>query len=185
MRQSQCPGSRFIILIVVVFVFISMIDFGGPGPDAKVKVGKLPKKSIASFQLQTIDGRQFSLLDLRGKVVALNFFAVWCGHSKQHFQTLTRLASEESGLQIIGLSVECPESTPERLAQLIKDYKIPYPVGMIKDRVFSEYVESRDVSVPQTLIYGRDGRLAAHFSGHDAKVDSDLTATVKRELEKP
>jgi peroxiredoxin len=187
MRQYHSPGSRFIILtgIFVVF-FISMIDFGLTGPEAKVKVGKLPKNSIANHQLQTLDGKQFSLAGLRGKVVALNFFAVWCGHSKQQFQTLTRLASEESesGLQIIGLSAECPESTPERLAQLIKDYKINYPIAMIKDRVFSNYVESRDVSVPQTLIYGRDGRLAAHFSGHDANVDAELTATVKRELEK-
>src|SRR5215510_13221447 len=186
MRQYYSPGSRFIILTVFfAIIFISMIEFGVSRLQAKVKVGKLPKNSIANYQLQTIDGKQFSLAGLRGKVVALNFFAVWCGHSKQHFQTLTRLASEESGLQIIGLSVECPESTPERLAQLIKDYKIPYPLAMIKDRIFSEYIESRDVSVPQTLVYGRDGRLAAHFSGHDAKVDADLTATVKRELEKP
>jgi len=161
-----------------------MIDLGVSRLQAKVKVGKLPNNSVANHQLQTIDGRKFSLAGLRGKVVALNFFAVWCGHSKQHIQTLKRLGSEERGLQIIGLSVECPESTPERLAQYIKDSQINYPVGMIKDRIFSEYVESRDVSVPQTLVYVRDGRLAAHVSGHKAKVDADLTKTVKRELEK-
>src|SRR5262245_5069301 len=185
MRQYYSPGSRFIILTVFfAIIFISMIEFGVSRLQAKVKVGKLPKNSIANYQLQTIDGRQFSLAGLRGKVVTLNFFAVWCGHSKQHNQTLKRLDSEGRGLQIIGLSVECPESTPERLAQFIKDSQINYPVGMIKDRVFSEYVESRDLSVPQTLVYGRDGRLAAHFNGHDAKVDTDLTETVKRELEK-
>jgi thiol-disulfide isomerase/thioredoxin len=180
MQLSKCPGLCFILLsLYCITIFL-------PGLAAKVKVGKLPKRSVANHQIQTLDGRQFSLAGLRGKVVALNFFAAWCGHSKHHIQSLTRLDSEESsGLQIIGLAVECKDSTPERLAQLIKEYKINYPVGIVKDRVFSSYVESSDVSVPQTLVYGRDGRLAAHFSGHDDSVDADLTATIKSELEKP
>jgi thiol-disulfide isomerase/thioredoxin len=184
MRLFRGPRLRFIILSSLCLITLSSISIFW-GAAAKVKVGKLPKNSIANHQLQTIDGRQFSLAGLRGKVVVLNFFAVWCGHSKQHIQTLTRLDSEQDGLQIIGLAVECPESTPERLAQFINEFKITYPVAIVKDRVFSKYVESRDVSVPQTLIYGRDGRLAAHFAGHDSKVDAELTATVKRELEKP
>jgi hypothetical protein len=55
---------------------------------------------------------------------------------------------------------------------------------MISDPDFTRFVESKDVSVPQTLVYARDGRLIAHFSGHDDATASELAATVKRELEK-
>jgi thiol-disulfide isomerase/thioredoxin len=132
------------------------------------------------------DGRQFTLADMRGKVVVLDFFAVWCGHSRQHIPTMTKFTAEDTnrGLQIIGLAVDDAESTPRRVAEFIQQMKITYPVGMIEDPVFAKFVESKDVSVPQTLIYGRDGRLVAYFSGHDATTDAEITATVKRELNK-
>jgi thiol-disulfide isomerase/thioredoxin len=154
--------------------------------DAKVKIGELPKDSIAHRPLRMTDGRQFTLADMRGKVVVLDFFAVWCGHSRQHIPTMTKFTAEDTnrGLQIIGLAVDDAESTPKRVAEFIQQMKITYPVGMIEDPVFAKFVESKDVSVPQTLIYGRDGRLVAYFSGHDATTDAEITATVKRELDK-
>lgn len=154
--------------------------------DAKVKIGELPKDAIARRQLRMTDGRQFTLSEMRGKVVVLDFFAVWCGHSRQHIPTMTKFTEDDAkrGLQIIGLAVDDAESTPKRVAEFIQQMKITYPVGMIEDPVFAKFVESKDVSVPQTLIYGRDGKLVAYFNGHDATVDSEITATVKRELAK-
>jgi thiol-disulfide isomerase/thioredoxin len=179
-------GSRALILSTMIAICLAaaILPFGAG--EARAKLGKLPKDTIAGHPLRTFDGRQFSLAGLRGQVVVLDFFAVWCGHSKRHIPTLTKFgeAERQQGLQIIGLAVQDSESTSERIAQFIKDFKISYPIGVIKDHVFADYVESRDVSVPQTLVYGRDGRLIAHFSGHDPKVDADLTATIKRELEK-
>jgi len=154
--------------------------------DAKVKIGELPKDSIARRSLRMTDGRQFTLADMRGKVVVLDFFAVWCGHSRQHIPTMTKFTEDDTkrGLQIVGLAVDDAESTPKRVAEFIQQMKITYPVGMIEDAVFAKFVESKDVSVPQTLIYGRDGKLVAYFSGHDSNVDAEITATVKRELDK-
>jgi thiol-disulfide isomerase/thioredoxin len=192
MRQAisnnhQSPKSRLALLPATTCIFFAFtLLFPGSRTEAQVKVGKPPKESVANHQIRTLDGKQFSIAGLRGQVVVLDFFAVWCGHSKKHVPTLTRFGDEErqQGLQIIGLAVQDNESTPERIAQFIKDFDITYPVGMVQDAVFSRYVQSRDVGVPQTLVYGRDGRLVAHFSGHDSKIDADLTATIKRELAK-
>ncbi|MCI0336607.1 MAG: TlpA family protein disulfide reductase [Acidobacteria bacterium] len=175
-----------LLSIIAVHCFAFTLFLLGSRTEAKVKIGKLPKDSVANHTLRTFDGKQFTLAGLRGQVVVLDFFAVWCGHSKQHVPTLARFGDDERqrGLQIIGLAVQDSESTSERIAQFIKEFNLTYPVGVVQDPVFSDFVESRDVSVPQTLIYGRDGRLVAHFTGHDSKVDADLTATIKRELEK-
>jgi thiol-disulfide isomerase/thioredoxin len=158
----------------------------GARTEAKPKIGKLPKDSVANHQIRTLDGETYSLAGLRGKVVVLDFFAVWCGYSRQHIPTLTKYgaAERERGLQIIGLAVDDAESTPERVRKFIAEMKIAYPVGMVSDADFSNYVESKDVSVPQTLIYSRNGRLVAHFNGHDEAVASGLTTTIMRELEK-
>lgn len=175
-----------IFSVVAGLSFAFVLALSGSSSEAKPKIGKLPKDSIANRQLRMLDGRQFSLAGLRGKVVVLDFFAVWCGHSREHAPTMTKFgaAEQERGLQIIGLAVDDAESTPERVRKFISEMKIAYPVGMISDADFADYVQSKDVSVPQALVFARDGRLAAHFSGHDDNIASELNATIRRELER-
>jgi len=189
--KAISPGrqlsSRVIILGAVIGLSLSaLLVWRVPSSEAKVKVGKLPKESIARQQLPLRDGRQLSLADLRGQVVVLDFFAVWCGHSRDHIPALTRFKDEDRqrGLQIIGLAVQDKETTAERLNQFIKDQKIDYSVGLVSNRAFSNYIDSRDISVPQTLVYSRDGRLAAYFVGQSAEIDAALAAAISRELEK-
>ena len=154
--------------------------------EATQKTGKLPKESVANRQIRTLDGQQFSLAGLRGKVVVLDFFAVWCGHSREHIPTMTKIggAERDGQLQVIGLAVKDRESTDERVKKFIQELNITYPVGMVSDPEFSDYVQSKDIGVPQTLVYARDGRLAAHFSGHDDRVAAEIAATINRELAK-
>jgi thiol-disulfide isomerase/thioredoxin len=154
--------------------------------EAGSKIGKLPKDSVAQRQLRMTDGSQQSLLALRGKVVVLSFFAVWCGHSRDQVPALVRLSETEGsrGLQVIGLAVEDERTTAEKLSSFISTHKINYPVGTVTDPVFAEFISSRAVDVPQTLVYGRDGRLAAHFVGQNAQIDAALNEVVGKELDK-
>ncbi len=179
-------STRIVVLSVVVGLsFAVLLTFSGVGA-AKAKIGELPKDSVAKFPLRMSTGQGISLMDLRGKVAVVNFFAVWCGHSRLHIPSLTKYGEEESkrGLQIVGLAVDDAETTPQRVSEFIHQMKITYPVGLVTDDVFRKYVESKDVSVPQTLVYARDGRLVAHFIGHDDSVAAELDATIKRELGK-
>ena len=184
LNRRQTRLTTFCITAGVGLAISLALSF--PITEAKPNIGKLPKDSVANHQLQTLDGRQFSLAGLRGKVVVLDFFAVWCGHSRDHIPTMTKFrdAEREGVLQIIGLAVKDKESTQERVRKFIQEMKIEYPVGMISDPDFSDYVNSKDLSVPQTLVYARDGRLVAYFSGHDDKIGADIAATINRELVK-
>ncbi|HQR33533.1 MAG TPA: TlpA disulfide reductase family protein [Blastocatellia bacterium] len=177
---------RALVLSVIAGLsFAALLAFSGVAT-AKVKIGELPKDSVAKFPLRMSTGQPISLTDLRGKVAVINFFAVWCGHSRLHVQALTKYGEEENkrGLQIVGLAVDDAETTPQRISEFIHQMKITYPVGLVTDDVFKKYVESKDLSVPQTLVYARDGKLVAHFIGHDDSVAAELDAAIKRELEK-
>lgn len=168
------------LLIVAAAVCI------GTNSEAKVKIGKAPKESVAQLPIETFDGQRYTLAGLRGKVVVLDFFADWCAHSRDHIPALNGFtqADFDRGLQIIGQAVEDDRTSMTTVRKFIADQKINYPVGLTTDRKFVSYVESKDVSVPQTLVYGRDGKLVAHFSGQSAQLDAQLTETIKRELDK-
>jgi thiol-disulfide isomerase/thioredoxin len=177
--RSPFIRSRFLILC---FAILPMLAASA----SEKRLGKLPKDKVAKHIIHTLDGREFSLEGMRGNVVVLDFFAIWCGHSKHHIPSVTEFgeAEQKRGLQIIGLAVDDAESTPARVRKFIADMKIDYPVGMISDPDFARYVDSGNVSVPQTLVYARDGRLAAHINGHTRATEKELAEVINRELEK-
>ena len=129
---------RVLVLSVIAGLsFAALLAFSGVAT-AKVKIGELPKDSVAKFPLRMSTGQPISLTDLRGKVAVINFFAVWCGHSRLHVQALTKYGEEENkrGLQIVGLAVDDAETTPQRISEFIHQMKITYPVGLVTDDVF-------------------------------------------------
>ena len=153
---------------------------------AKFKVGTLPKESVATYAIRTNDGRTRTLQDMRGQVVVLDFFNVWCAHAREQMPALNRFDDEdrERGLRLIGLILSDAETTQERINQFIKDQKINFPTSLINYDTFKLFVDSDDLAAPQTLVFARNGRLAAHLSGHNDAIEAELQAVVKRELAK-
>lgn len=186
MLKTICPGipSRKILLICAFL--LAAISTQLSAIQSAPRIGKLPKQEVAEWKLRTLDGSERSLAGLRGQVVVLDFFAVWCSHSREHIPSIVRLSqsAELQNAQIIGLAVQDERSTPEKVENFIREQKITWPVAMISDPAFARYVDSRDISVPQTLVYGRDGRLAGYFNGHDARTEEALMNVIRRELEK-
>ncbi len=153
--------------------------------EAVSKVGKAPKESTAQIKLNTVGGPQFSLASLRGKVVVLDFFGMRCAHSRDHIkETMTQFSDDQvkQGLQIIG--IESESSSAEQVRQYIQDEKLNYPVAQIDEPTFMQFVNSRDLSAPQTLVFGRDGKLLLHTNGHSAQNESAIRAAVQKALDK-
>ena len=155
-----------------------------PGIDPRI--GQLPESRLAQQNLRTLDGREVNLQAMRGHVVVLNFFAIWCGYCRRQVAALARYGEPEyrEGLRIIGLSIQDASSSPRQVEEFVRRQGLSYPVGFIPDRLFGRFVASKDVSVPQTLVYGRDGRLAGHFQGFDVQVADRMTTVIAAELAK-
>src|SRR5271155_4755008 len=49
------------------------------------------------FKLITLDHQKYSLADLRGKVVVLNFWATWCAPCKAELAAMNNYARRHSG----------------------------------------------------------------------------------------
>ncbi len=184
MKSAKTPLNKF---RTIIFSFGLLLALGfsvvmPPTTEAISNVGKLPKDTVAQTKLNTIEGAQHSLISLRGKVVVLDFFGMTCAHSRAHItETMTQLAPSD-GLQLIG--IESESSSVERVKQFIKDQYINYPVAQITENDFIKFVDSRDLSAPQTLVFGRDGKLVLHNYGHSAKTEADLKAAITAALAK-
>lgn len=130
-------------------------------PAYKVAMAKLAigdeHREQADFTLTDLQGKNWQLKSLQGKVVLVNFWATWCPPCRKEMPDLEALYQRysEQGLVILAISDE----GRDKVASFIADYKITYPVLLDADRKVSELFEVD--GLPKSLVYDRDGKLVA------------------------
>jgi thiol-disulfide isomerase/thioredoxin len=98
-------GRNPLVLVVLAVVISGMLYFGFH--QARRTAGGRPiagAKIAPDFTLESLDGTNVKLSDLRGKAVLLNFWATWCGPCKIEMPWFVELQNEygSQGLQRSG-----------------------------------------------------------------------------------
>ena len=133
------------------------------------------------FTLTTFDGQVFSLEELQGKVVVVNFWASWCKPCEQEAADLqTAWEMYEARGDVVFLGIDYVDTEPEAMAYLDK-FNITYPNGPdLGQRIYDDF---RASGVPETYFIDRDGMLAFTKIGPFTSL-GEITATIDRILEK-
>jgi len=136
-----------------------------PGSEAltpllkSLDLGSYPGGTLAPpFSGRTLDSRQLSMADLRGKVIVVNFWASWCLECRPEMPALERLHREfaSRGLAVIGINAREERETVRRYAaELGLSFPLVLdPIGMINTTYGV-------VGLPTTFVVGRNGRAVA------------------------
>jgi thiol-disulfide isomerase/thioredoxin len=130
------------------------------------------------FELQTLDGKNLKLSDLRGKAVLLNFWATYCGPCKIEMPWFVELQNEygPQGFQIIGVAMD--DASTEDIAKFAKEMGVNYPILLGKESVAVSYGGVN--ALPTTFFLDRDGKLIAREFGLQSR--SVFVDHIKRAL---
>lgn len=144
----------FLALLAVVTLQLLLRDREPPAPSA----GRAPL--APELSLPALDGTTVDLRSYRGKVVAVNFWASWCGPCKQELPELAELWKErhEGCFELLGVAGSSDRGDTERLAR-----SIPYPVLFDGDGVAMDAWQVR--SIPRTFVLDAEGRVRRVFRG--------------------
>ena len=130
-------------------------------PEFRAAMAKLEaddrQRQQADFTLTDLGGKSWTLRDLRGKVVLVNFWATWCPPCRKEMPDLEALYSRfhDQGLVILAISDE----DSSKVAPYIADHHFTYPVLLDPGRnVARQFIVQ---GIPKSFIYDREGRLAA------------------------
>ena len=112
----------------------------------------------ADFTLTDLNGTQWTLKALRGKVVLVNFWATWCPPCRKEMPDLNVLYQrfKDRGLVILALSDEEANVVKPFIAT---QQKVTYPVLLDPGGKVTDLFQVQ--GIPKTFIYSRDGKLAA------------------------
>ncbi len=111
----------------------------------------------ADFTLTDLHGKQWTLKQLRGSVVLVNFWATWCPPCRKEMPDLEALYQrfEDRGLVVLAISDE----DADKVRPFLAERKITYPVLLDPGRKVNDLF--RVEGIPKSFVYDRDGKLVA------------------------
>ncbi len=173
-------GRNPLALVVVAVVAAGMLYIGfHAARRATPRMAAITKASVApDFTLESLDGHNVRLSDLRGKAVLLNFWATWCGPCKIETPWFVELQNQygSQGLQVIGVAMD--DSSKDDIAKFAKDMGMNYPVLLGKEAVGDAY--GGVPALPETFFIGRDGKIVGKIMGLESR--SEIEDSVKQAL---
>jgi uncharacterized protein (TIGR03435 family) len=133
----------------------------------KPKVGELAAEIILEKVVSPPSASIPTLAGLRGKVVVLEFWGVWCGHCVENIPHLNKLADKYGPRGVEFLSIS--DDREKVVRAFLEKTKIN---GIVAVDVDASVIKRYEVTgFPTTYIIGRDGRILAET--HPAQVDED------------
>ncbi len=130
-------------------------------PQFKAAMAKLEaddqRRQEAEFTLTDLQGKTWSLRQLKGKVVLVNFWATWCPPCRKEMPDLNALYQrfKDQGFVVLAISDE----EADKVKPFISERNISYPVMLDPGRKVNELFQVE--GIPKSFVYDREGKLVA------------------------
>lgn len=131
---------------------------GGASPEAMKALGILEPRertAVPSVILPTLQGKPFSLSELKGKLILVNFWATWCLPCQWEMPLMEKLyqAYKAKGFVVVAISLD--QEGAAVVEPFVKERKLTYPV--LLDPSLKGARQFGVIGLPATFLVGPDG----------------------------
>ena len=121
------------------------------------------KKEAPLFSLNSLDGKQVTLSEFKGKPVLITFWATWCDSCKDELPILEKFSAGKRD-QLVFLLITIDGERKKAAQKIVNERKITLPVLLLlKEKTMDQYGVRG--WVPQTFIIDQEGRLIGKTIG--------------------
>jgi thiol-disulfide isomerase/thioredoxin len=137
------------------------------------------------YVFKTRDGADVEFSSLRGKVVLVNLWAMWCAPCRTEMPTLARLASAYPTGDLVVLPVNV-DTGEDAIADARSFIDVHEPLPFYSDPKFQLPFEFPGKGkMPQTILLDRQGRMRAALSGEADWSSPEARALIDAVLAEP
>lgn len=146
-------------------------------------ISEMINEQAPLFKLANLEDNQFSLDELKGKIVIIDFWATWCGPCKSSFPGLKKIVKKYSGNKDVVFlfinSWERVDNKKENAQKFITDNGYPFNVLLDLD---NQVIEKYKVSgIPTKFIIDKKGNIrfkSVGYSGDNNKMIAEINAMI-------
>lgn len=184
-QRRPARGNRLVTFLMVVLIGGSLYIvvkgvFFPPNMQDMLVPPQLRARDLGpmdlNWRLRQLDGPDFDMAQLRGKVVFLNFWEHWCPPCVAEMPSIQRLRQKVEGGGILVLPVF--RESPDATRKFVQGHAITMPVYHVEGPLPADVVPD---AIPTTYILGRDGRVVYKEVGA-ARWDDDSVVAFLRGL---
>ena len=136
--MKRAVASMLVVLTVLLATVANADDFKrerGEGEEyadrnkAKNALENMNPPALAVTNWQNTDGKELTLAALKGKVIVLDFWGVWCGPCRSAMPHLKELYEKhkDKGLVVIGIHTK---SQGEKMADYVVEAGLTWPIAL-------------------------------------------------------
>jgi thiol-disulfide isomerase/thioredoxin len=128
-------------------------------------------KMAPSFTVTALDGSRFTLDEMGGKVVLIDFWATWCGPCREELPQVKKIAKEFAGEPLVIISVSW-DSDEAKWKDFVAKNEMTWVQYRDADHALATAFGIR--SIPHYFTIDSDGVLTAEMEGEGANVEGKL-----------
>ncbi|HKR12563.1 MAG TPA: TlpA disulfide reductase family protein [Pyrinomonadaceae bacterium] len=135
--------------------YLARVDSKSKPASAEVATWDTKNTAMAEFELTDLDGRKWSLADLKGKVAFINLWATWCGPCRLELPYVEKLRAQlKDRKDVVILTLNIDEEVG-LVQPFMKEKKYTFPVLLGQVWADSQGVNS----IPRNWVVAVDGKV--------------------------
>ncbi len=126
-----------------------------------------------NWKLKDKEGVRYTLAELKGKWVLVNFWAPWCPPCLQELPDLLAFQQHHKNVQVIGVAVMY--KSRKEVLDLVAKAAISYPIVLGNEDIAADFGGMQ--GMPTSFLYSPDGKLLGTHQGPLTQDEMELAIT--------
>ena len=150
------------IIFPLLLLLTGVVQAATPLADLFV-VPEVERQSAPDFEIENLAGGKTGLVDYRGKIVLLNFWATWCMPCRAEMPGMETIWKKykEQGFVVLAASVD--EGSRGRIETFSKLFDLSFPVLLDPESKVSDLYNVSNM--PTSFLIDRNGKIISRIVG--------------------